>query len=188
MAGGCQPSARRVHRKPGDTIVASVGRVQELAVGCYLYLRARVAFSATFGQGRNSLKCRQRSGPNIQIVSGNAATLLVGEVNDGQGWVEAEVARPQIFFSLQFERRVGSEVAGVFIESKLVNLVGSTVPDIVEVVEIGSYMRHESKLVGRVSLYEVGSGCGHQPFYGGSNSSAIFDAVYRGSPLVVVGQ
>ena len=92
--------------------------------------------------------------------------------------MEAEMARPQIFCRLQFGRRVGRETAGVFVEFKLVNLVGPPV----------GYVGHEDKPVRRVGLDGMGAGCGHPPFDGGSDGSAVFDAVYRGRPLVVVGR
>ena len=82
----------------------------------------------------------------------------------------------QIFGRFHSRRGVGREVARVFVECKLVDLIRPPVGDV----------GHEGEPVGRVGLDGVGPGCGHQPFDGGSDCGAVFYAVHPYRPLVII--
>src|SRR5919106_888411 len=87
--------ASGTHRKGGDTVVAPVGSVQELARGRHLNLGAGVALLIPVRQCGDGLKGTQGAISCVQVVPAYATALLVGEVENIHVGVETEVARPR---------------------------------------------------------------------------------------------
>ena len=140
--------------------MAPVGRVKKPARPGDLNLGAGVPLGKAFGgKSGNGLEDRQCSRHGVKAVAAHAAPLLVGEVEDIQGRMKAEVTRPQGFLRFHYRRRVGGDLARVLVELELPDLVRAVSRDV----------RNESVAVGRVGLHRVSPGRRFQRYDWGSS-------------------
>ena len=100
------------------------------------------------GEGGDGLEEGQCAIGGVEAVAADAASLLVGEVEDVEGGMEAEVAWAEEIFQLDDGRVVRGDLASGFVEYELPDLVGAVAGDV----------GNKGVAVGRVGLHGVGAG------------------------------
>ena len=101
--------------------MTTVRNIKEFAGRRDLNLRAGVPLGDTLGKGRYRLKGRQGSGRRVHMIRGDTAALLIRKIDYVPGGMKAVVTGTEVPILFNLERRVWSQMAGVFIEPELVN-------------------------------------------------------------------
>src|SRR6516164_958626 len=138
-------------------------------------LGAGISRAVPVRQGRDRLYSGEGAFCGVNTIAGNTAALLVGEIDEILGGMKAIVAGTQAFCWLDLERRIGGQMAGIYVELELQNHIGArSLPRRFQdvVVETGD-MRHKGILVGGVGLYGMGAGGRGHSVEGGSTDCPI---------------
>src|SRR5215831_19735631 len=158
-----QMPGRGIDSKGGDIAAVSraVANIKKPPRGRQVNLRARGALAVTGGQCRNRLHRREGAACAVEPVGGNAATLLVREVDDIETGVMDVVAGSDEIPLFNTMWRIGTQPTGLSVEAVLQDYIG---PGIIfrrlqHIVLDAGDMRHKGEAVGRIGRDRMRPDC-----------------------------
>src|SRR6516225_9854397 len=185
-------ASRRIHSEGRDTAAVSraVADIEEPPGGREVDLGARRALAMTDGQSGDRLRGREGAIRAIEPVGGDAAALLVREINDLEARVMNVVAGADEILLFNALRPVRTQPTGLSVEAVLQYHVraGIIFRRLQHIVLDARNMGHEGEAVGRICCDRMCPDGGFLLVNGSRANVAVRrDRIYRDIAALVIG-